>query len=328
MNKEEMIKMFRIEGDDLVAKRFAGIMHLMVGAIYSVAQSLMVDAVAELRQRNDLWRGRLKYDATRALGCYDKVLRLQKEDLGPIFDVWLDSVDIMDEEMKVHIQKIYWAIDGVLLAKNVKDHALIARCEVVRAIIALGKDCFDSMCRVVHEIDPRNKVKRGEISWFSFDDVMFHWDRLSSALTGNIKGIDLNDNQTCVMALQVVQNKMTDFEYIERNVEKAFESHPEQDPRIGEGIEELKQKYAGGNVKHSVEHASHASTTVREPKRADWEGWRARKWQKAQSAAMISLGTMAGEKEKRGFIDYLDTMGVISHKQRKQLIKAGKEMRI
>lgn len=328
MNKEEIKEKLRIEGDDLVAKRFAGIMHLMVGAIYSVAQSLMVDTVAELRQRKDLWCGQVKYDATKALGCYDKVFRLQKEDLGPMFEVWMDSVDIMDDEMKAHIQKIYWAIDGILLAKDVKDHALISRCETTLSIISLGKECFDSMCRVIREVNPRCKVNRGGISWFSFDGVKFHWKRLCETITGEIKDIDLNDSETCRMSLQVVQNKMTDFEYIERNVEKAMEAHPELDPRIDEGIEELKKKYAGENAKRAVKHTKSAGTAGKKAERADWEGWKARKWKNAQSSAMISLGVAVEEKKRRGFIDYLDTIGAISHKQRKQLIKAGKEARV
>lgn len=314
--------MLRMEGDDLVAKRFAGIMHLMVGAIYSVAQSLMVDAVAELRQRKDLWRGQVKYDATKALGCYDKVLRLQKEDLGEMFEVWMDAADIMDDEMKSHIQKIYWAIDGMLLAKDVKDHALISRCESTLSIIFLGKECFDSMCRVVREVDPRCKVNRGGISWFAFDDVKFHWKRLCDMLTSEIKDIDLNDDGTCRLSLQVVQNKMTDLEYIERNVEKAMEAHPELDPRIGEGIEELKKKYAGGNVKRTAKHTGFAGTSAKKAERANWEGWKS-----AQSSVMIGLSPSVEEKKRRGFIDYLDTIGVISHKQRKQLIKTGKEAR-
>lgn len=319
------MRMLRAEGEGMVSKRFAGIMHLLVGAIYSVAQSLMVDAVAELRQHKDLYRGQVKYDARKALECYDKLLKLQKEDLGVMFDTYLDAVDIMDDEMKEHIQKIYWSINGVLLGRNVKNHALIARLETAYTVVDLGKECFDSLCRVHNEIHPGFKVIPGKIKWFAFDDVKFHWKRLCESIQGEPMDIDLGMDANCALSLKVLQTKMTDFDRIEQNVKKAMENHPEADPRIGEGIEMLKQKYGGGNAQRTSLTDKTDKTDNGKSKRLDWEKRRANQWRAAQSLAMIGLTTTAKESEKRDFIDYLDTMGVISHKQRKQLIKRSKE---
>lgn len=325
MNEEEAMRMLRAEGEGMVSKRFAGIMHLLVGAIYSVAQSLMVDAVAELRQHKDLYRGQVKYDARKALECYDKLLKLQKADLGIMFDTYLDAVDIMDDEMKEHIQKIYWSINGVLLGRNVENHALIARLETAYTVIDLGKECFDSLCKVHNEIHPGFKVIPGKIKWFAFDDVKFHWKRLCETIQGTPMDIDLGTDANCALSLKVLQTKMTDFDRIEQNVKKAMDNHPEADPRIGEGIKMLKQKYGGGNAQCASLTDKTDKTDNGKSKRLDWEGRKARQWKAAQSLAMIGLTTTAKESEKRDFIDYLDTMGVISHKQRKQLIKRSKE---
>lgn len=236
--------------DDLsyqhACKRVAGLFHIFIGSAYNIAQSVMVDAAAELRKHKDLYRFQVKYDVVEALKGYDQVHAMHRTDLGVMYETWLDAIDIMDEEVKTHIDKMYWSIDNILLKKNVKEHRLMARMEVAYAVISVARKCFQSLCRVAEEnVYHHHNTRLSSTPWISFKDVLFHWERACDTLIKKmgIHDINLHDDEICNRALKVVINRIIDFDRINEQTERAIELHPEIDPRIDEGIEELKRKY-------------------------------------------------------------------------------------
>ena len=98
--------------------------YITCGSVYNVAQSAMVDAAAELRERPDIFRHRLKYNVRRALAAYDVWNRKMECQLADRYQLWLDISDKVDEEMQPHITKLYWAIKAVLMKRNIPDYAL------------------------------------------------------------------------------------------------------------------------------------------------------------------------------------------------------------
>lgn len=212
-----------------MVKRLSGYMHMLAGSAYNVSQSVMVDAVAELRQDKRLFRHQLKRDALAALRCYDKVLARQKADLTGVFDCWLDIVDIMDDEVRGHIDKMFWTIDNILLAHNVGKHRLIARCEVANAVIGVARKCFDGLMRIAEEQVFHHKVDRSRIRWFSFEDVEYRWGLVCDAIVKDedMSGIDLANDKTVALALDIIAQRLVNSERLEECTARAMETHPE-----------------------------------------------------------------------------------------------------
>lgn len=226
-------------------KRMAGLMHIFVGSAYGIAQGVMVDAAAELRQHKNLYRHQVKQDVRAALQCYDTLFNIQRRDLGDMFDAWLDAIDIMDDDIREHLDKMFWSIDGFLLRHNVTEHRLVARMETACAVVHLARHCFVGLCLIAEREVFRHKVNFSGLGWYSFKDVEFHWERACNTLSRQmgIGGMDIGRDETCRRALQVIANKLTDFDHVNDSVEQSLDQHPEVDPRIEQGIETLKRKY-------------------------------------------------------------------------------------
>lgn len=245
-----MEKQFDVADYNLKCKRAAGVYHLFLGSAYNVAQSVMVDAAAELRKHKDLYRFQVKKDVTEALKAYDMVFSMERKDLGVMYEAWLDVIDIMDDELKSHLEKMYWSIDSLLMKHNVKEHRLIARMETAYAVISVARKSYLSLCRVLESEIFHHKMDFSGLRWFSFKDVLFHWQRACDTLARGmgLNGIDLPEDKNCSLALNVIVSRLTDFKRIDRNTETALNMHPEVDPRINDGIEQLKEKYNKKNL--------------------------------------------------------------------------------
>lgn len=228
---------------DEACRRMAGIFNLFIGAAYNVAQGVMIDAVAEIRKYKDLYRYQMKYDATQALKIYDKIHAMQKRELGSMYETWLDAIDIIDDELKQDIQKFYWSLDSLLLKYNVDKRSLRAKVEVAYSIVNFCHRCFLGLVRLAERSIYHRKANYSELRMFSFEDVLFHWGRITDKIEKGLPEIDPKDDAYCNLALEIIQSKLLNYAHIEDCAGKALENHPDQDFRIDDGIEQLKEKY-------------------------------------------------------------------------------------
>lgn len=88
--------------------------YIIIGSVYNLAQSAMVDAMPLLKE-SKWWRFEVKKNANAALGAYDSWNSKMKLKLWDKYQMWLDVSDAVADKMKVDVQKLRWSYDALLM---------------------------------------------------------------------------------------------------------------------------------------------------------------------------------------------------------------------
>ena len=109
---------------------------VICGAAYNCAQSAMVDAY-EVLSKTKYWRHGVKKGVKQALSAYDRWNVHVKHQAGETYGLWLDTTDAVYDEMRPHIQKLFFSVDAELLRLNVDDHRLKAHMLTAMTVIEI-----------------------------------------------------------------------------------------------------------------------------------------------------------------------------------------------
>lgn len=99
--------------------------YIIIGSVYNLAQSSMLDAKVMLEETR-YWKHEVKRDVNKALAAYDTWNSKMKVQLRDRYQMWLDISDDVAEKMKMHVQKLKWSYDAVLMKHNDTEHLLKA----------------------------------------------------------------------------------------------------------------------------------------------------------------------------------------------------------
>ena len=204
--------------------------YITCGSVYNVAQSAMVDAAAELRERPDIFRHRLKYNVRRALAAYDVWNGKMERQLADRYQLWLDISDKVDEEMQPHITKLYWAIKAVLMKRNIPDYALRARCETALIVCHLARTYTDAVFAHMRETVGVD-VGAFFFTGADFSDVSHFWEEAFSGYLATADGqekIDFNDDSNCRLALDILERVLSEQKIFNHAGAYALHRNPDQ----------------------------------------------------------------------------------------------------
>lgn len=200
--------------------------YIIIGSVYNLAQSSMLDAKVMLEETKH-WKHEVKRDVNKALAAYDTWNSKMKVQLRDRYQMWLDISDDVAEKMKMHVQKLKWSYDAVLMKHNDTEHLLKAHLLTALTMNDLALQTFRK-----YIADGSEKIKVDMSSLFSkessFEDVAKNWEKaVRRVLKCSGGDIDCNKDSNCVLAADIISRKLADFKMYEEACGYGAEYNPE-----------------------------------------------------------------------------------------------------
>lgn len=166
--------------------------YIIIGSVYNLAQSAMVDAMPLLKESR-FWKFEVKKDANAALGAYES---------------W-------NSKMKMDVQKLRWSYDALLMRKKIEEHTLKSYLLTASTLNDIAENTFGKFLRDGSKnigVDLTEMFKAES----SFAAVKANWDKAVAPIMrcggGNI---DCNKDSNCVLAGDIICRKLADIEMYE-----------------------------------------------------------------------------------------------------------------
>lgn len=228
--------------------RCCSIYYVMVGAVYNIAQSAMVDAHAEVRQ-DPRFRHQTKQDMKLALSAYDKWDKRMQTTLKDRYQLWLDLTDSIAEAIDKDVKVLLYAFDDHLQKHNIPDHMKLATVElsltVVRMARKIFEDLFDNF-RQTCGVDIRPLFAGGD-----FRDVLFRWERATRVFLhtdSSQEDINFNDSPRVCLAYDILMKKLSHEDTYNNAGREALYMNQEvcrkYDPNFDASMQELEKAHA------------------------------------------------------------------------------------
>lgn len=200
--------------DEVIRQQIYGscsLYYVIIGSMYNVLQSAMVEAREVLKNNKKLYRQQIKRDINSAFAAYDKWNGEMKRKLcgANRYQLWLDISDSVDEKLRPDVQKLFYSIDRWLLKYDIPDHTLKAHMQTVVTLIDIFIAAFDVIFDKIREkigFDVRSLFKGA-----NFRDIAFYWERASKPIlvtNDASKHIDFKDSKDCMLAVNILLNKI------------------------------------------------------------------------------------------------------------------------
>lgn len=227
-----------------VFDRLNSLINVVLGAVNTVAGRTLYEAYEELSKNKKLFQQRSRYCAKNAKRLFDTYERLHLQNFGDRYQLFIDYLDCVEDEVMPHVKKMYWSIKSVLDKYNEKDSALKAKIELARTMIEYSCCVYDRL------IEDTRKA-----SGYNFDKWMrparltgcfYWWNELAILVckTDKDKTIDLNADANCTLAFQIIERVLTSEDTLNRAGYEALKLNPEMVREIdGKDFEELKDKF-------------------------------------------------------------------------------------
>lgn len=222
--------------------------YVMVGAVYNIAQSVMVDAHAAVK-KDPRYRHQTKQDMRLALAAYDKWDKRMQSTLKDRYQLWLDLTDSIAEALEKDTKILLYAFDDHLQKYNVPDHMKIASVELSLTVVKMARIVFESMFDEFHKrcgVDIRPMFLYGD-----FRDVLFRWERATRAFlhtTDNQPDINFNDSPRVCLAYDVLMKRLSDADTYNTAGREALYMNQEvcrkYDPHFDESMQEIEKAHA------------------------------------------------------------------------------------
>lgn len=222
--------------------------YVMVGAVYNIAQSVMVDAHAAVKS-DPRYRHQTKQDMRLALAAYDKWDKRMQDVLGDRYQLWLDLTDAIAEAIDKDTKILLYAFDDHLQKYNVPEHMKIASVELSLTVVKMARIVFETMFDSFRKqcgVDIRPMFIGGD-----FRDVLFRWERATRAFlrtNDNKPDINFNDSPRVRLAYDVLMKRMSDADTYNMAGREALLMNQEicrkYDPHFDESMQELEAAHA------------------------------------------------------------------------------------
>lgn len=200
--------------------------YIIIGSVYNLAQSSMLDAKV-LLQETKHWKHEVKRDVNRALAAYDTWDSKMKVQLWDRYQMWLDISDDVAEKMKMHVQKLKWSYDAVLMKHNDTEHLLKAH---LLTALTMNDLALQTFRKYIADGSEKTKVDMSLLfsKESSFKDVAKNWDNaVRRVLKCSGGDIDCNKDSNCVLAADIISRKLADFGMYEEACGYGAEYNPE-----------------------------------------------------------------------------------------------------
>ena len=189
--------------------------YIIIGSVYNLAQSAMVDAVGELQQDKRLWRHEVKRDARLALAEYERWNQKMRLRLGDRYQLWLDASDGVADRTKTDVQKLRWSYDALLMKHGVEGHGLHAALLTALTMNDIAQATFEKFISdgsAVTGVDMTEVFGRES----SFKAVKANWEKAARKVLRCHGGdIDCNKDSNCVLAGDIISRKLSRFDIYE-----------------------------------------------------------------------------------------------------------------
>lgn len=189
--------------------------YIVIGSVYNLAQSAMVDAMPLLKQ-SKWWAHEVKRDANLALVAYDTWSAKMKLKLRDRFQLWLDVSDDVAEKMRMDVEKLRWSYDAVLMRCKEANHRLEAYLLTAVTLNDIAQNTFEKFLRdgsKVAGVD-LGKMFKGESS---FEAVKANWEKAVTPILRCSGGnIDCSKDNNCVLAGDIICKKLADLGMYEK----------------------------------------------------------------------------------------------------------------
>lgn len=200
--------------------------YIIIGSVYNLAQSSMLDAKVMLQETKH-WKHEVKRDVNKALAAYDAWNSKMKVQLWDRYQMWLDISDDVAEKMKMHVQKLKWSYDAVLMKHNDTEHLLKAHLLTALTMNDLALSTFK---KYIADGSEKTKVDMSLLfsKESSFKDVAKNWENaVRRVLKCSGGDIDCNKDSNCVLAADIISRKLADFGMYEEACGYGAEYNPE-----------------------------------------------------------------------------------------------------
>lgn len=182
--------------------------YVIIGSIYNVVESAMVDAV-ELVRRDKRFRHRVKQDFKYALHAYRIWDSKMRETLGDRYTLWLDLSDGVADIIASDLKKLYYAFDAHLMRHHIADHRMIASLETATTMVKFARQTFDVYFDKFREscgVDLRPWFSGGDMR-----DIEFRWNRACEPFLrtpSDAPNINFNESRDCELAYKILSDRI------------------------------------------------------------------------------------------------------------------------
>lgn len=200
--------------------------YIIIGSVYNLAQSSMLDAKVMLEETRH-WKHEVKRDVNKALAAYDAWNSKMKVQLRDRYQMWLDISDDVAEKMKMHVQKLKWSYDAVLMKHNDTEHLLKAH---LLTALTMNDLALSTFRKYIADGSEKTKVDMSLLfsKDSSFKDVATNWEKaVRRVLKCSGGDIDCNKDSNCVLAADIISRKLADFKMYEEACGYGAEYNPE-----------------------------------------------------------------------------------------------------
>lgn len=200
--------------------------YIIIGSVYNLAQSSMLDAKVMLEETKH-WKHEVKRDVNKALAAYDAWNSKMKVQLWDRYQMWLDISDDVAEKMKMHVQKLKWSYDAVLMKHNDTEHLLKAH---LLTALTMNDLALQTFRKYIADGSEKTKVDMSLLfsKESSFKDVAKNWENAVRRILKCSGGdIDCNKDSNCVLAADIISRKLADFKMYEEACGYGAEYNPE-----------------------------------------------------------------------------------------------------
>lgn len=213
----------------LLVDRGCSLYYVMMGSIFNVMNSAMVEAMCLVRQNKRFFRQQVKHDFNKAVECFDAWVVKMKNTLGSRFQLWLDVSDKVDEDLRMDVVKLNFAFDNYLLKNGEPDNKMKASIQTVITLLDIADlTCEKMFDEVQHQC---GRDIRPLFRGATMKDVKFYWNRACKPIQkckDNRKEIDFNDSNDCKLAVMIIMKKISDINLYNRASSYALHLNPEQ----------------------------------------------------------------------------------------------------
>lgn len=225
------------ENIDLVTRTTEAGFFVVTSAANELASVAVFDAMQTLRR--NCFHG-CKEARKRANMCQEKIegyevrmkmtLKDYSRKLGlsskgrDKYTLWLDLTDHVDEEMKPHMERLYYAIKMVMDRNHQPHSETLARMWTARFMLNLASETFNKIFEAQRKDCLGIVSLRSEFAYGSMEGQLKCWDMALEAMSKHIcpkedKHVVLDEDTNVANGMKAIINKLIDFDIYERGAE-------------------------------------------------------------------------------------------------------------
>ena len=134
--------------------RFFMLFYTMVGGYSSIVQTMITDLYNYVKlERKDLYRFKAKKSLCELKKCSDKLIegfKYYMQEQG-LYQLWLDTTDVLEEELRDDVKKQYYMLDNEFLKHNINEHKLYSLIVIAEISSGMFRDAIGRFAELMSE---------------------------------------------------------------------------------------------------------------------------------------------------------------------------------